>query len=267
MLANVVREKGPLRLTGVRNFRDLGGLSAHDGRRVRPGLLMRSGHLGSATDTDLRRLAGLGLRTVVDFRVDGDLAADGLGRVPPGAARISLPLPDRAARSTELRDMVARRDRVGLEKLLGNGGARAFARRGVERLATDPEATRCFARFLELVAGDGRRPLLFHCSAGKDRAGWAATVVLLALGARDDVIVDHYLASNAPHLVREMLESAEGMGFDPELVRPLVVVDAEYLRTGLDALESHWGGRQRYLERGLGFGSEQERALRESLLE
>ena len=71
-------------LTGVRNFRDVGGLPTVDGRRVRHGVLFRSGHLAHATDEDAAFLASLGLHTVFDFRNAADQKLEGPDVELPG---------------------------------------------------------------------------------------------------------------------------------------------------------------------------------------
>ena len=64
-------------LAGVRNFRDVGGLPTVDGRRVRHGVLFRSGHLAHATPEDAAFLDSLGLHTIFDFRNAADQKLEG----------------------------------------------------------------------------------------------------------------------------------------------------------------------------------------------
>ena len=71
-------------MDGVTNFRGIGGLSTLDGRSTAGGLLWRSGHLAGTSEVDRDRLEALGIRTVVDLRTEGDIAADGTDAVPAG---------------------------------------------------------------------------------------------------------------------------------------------------------------------------------------
>ena len=84
-------------LTGVRNFRDVGGLPTTDGRRVRDGVLFRSGHLAHASEQDAEFLASLGLHTVFDFRNRDDIALEGPDTDLPGTRNLNLPLSDPAS--------------------------------------------------------------------------------------------------------------------------------------------------------------------------
>lgn len=83
-------------LAGVRNFRDVGGLPTVDGRRVKQGVLFRSGHLAHATDEDAAFLSSLGLHTIFDFRNAADQRLEGPDVTLPGVRNVNLPLTDPA---------------------------------------------------------------------------------------------------------------------------------------------------------------------------
>jgi protein-tyrosine phosphatase len=232
----------------ISNFRDVGGCAARGGRRVRTGVLFRSGHLGGASDEDLARLAGLGIRTVIDFR--GPQDEDGDGRLPPGALRVRLPMSDPAAAS-EIRDLLYRTDAAGLERVLGGGGAERMMCRAAAGLVTDRRAE--FGALLRGLATEHRLPALMHCSAGKDRTGWAASLVLLVLGASEDDVIEHYLLSNLHRREEnERMLASPRDGLDPEWIRPFLEVRVEYARAALDAVATHFGSFEAYVETGLG---------------
>src|SRR5262245_24575992 len=123
----------------ISNFRDVGGCVTRDGRRVRRGLLFRSGHLGHADEGDLAQLASLGIRTVIDFRGPQDEEGDGSGRLPQGARLVRLPMSDPAAGS-EIRDLLYRADSEGLGRILGGGGAERMMRTAAAGLVTERRA-------------------------------------------------------------------------------------------------------------------------------
>jgi protein-tyrosine phosphatase len=253
-------------LSGVSNFRDIGGLPVPGGS-VRRRCILRSAHLGEATEADVAMLAALGLRTIVDFRTAADRAVEPPDRVPPGTEHVWLPMPDPGGRAAELRDLLGRRDLAGLETAFGNGQALAFSLEGVVKMATDEAQTECYRAFVDLVVDPGRWPLLFHCSAGKDRAGWAATIVLMALGADDTTLVAHYVESNVHRRPDDRVAHYAQFGVRDEWIRPLVSVHEDYLRAGLAAVERHWGGRDAYLRDGLGLDVERLDALRAALVQ
>jgi protein-tyrosine phosphatase len=155
--------------------------------------------------------------------------------------------------------------RLGLERILGDGGAERLMMRSAANLVTKRKAP--YARFLAELAHPEALPALFHCSAGKDRAGWAATVVLLALGVDEAQVVEQYLLSNRDlESNRARLSSAQTADLG-DLMRPLLEVRIEYLQSSLDALQGEWGNFDAYLHEGLGISRAQRAQLAENLLE
>ncbi|MFJ8213013.1 tyrosine-protein phosphatase [Streptomyces sp. NPDC096033] len=254
-------------MTGVRNFRDVGGLPAADGRRVRPGRLFRSGHLAHATETDAEFLASLGLHTVFDFRNAADQALEGPDVALPGVRNVNIPLSD-PADGGEFWRMVRE---GGLDQLRGLlGGGRAAARMAQSYRVMIRDRTAEHGRVVRALAEDSV-PALLHCAAGKDRAGLAIAVTLLALGVDREAVVADYLESNAPHnryRVRRDSEAPEARSPEVmELLAPLFDARAEYLLAAYETIDGHWGGVDRYLAAGLGLTPATLERLRERLLD
>ena len=107
---------------------------------------------------------------------------------------------------------------------------------------------------MRTVLDPTRTPVLFHCTAGKDRTGWAATILLLAAGVDEAGALDEFLAVNPA--VREtfapLLQQLAAAGGDPELLRPMLEVRAEYLQAALDTMRERFGSFDGYLRDGLG---------------
>lgn len=240
-------------LSGVLNFREMGGLRAADGT-VRHGQLLRSGHLATATDDDVAALGSLGLHSIVDFRQDVDRRGDGgHDRVPEGVELIELPVADPAGVGKEIREVLMSGDAERISARYGNGRAAQEALDNAVGLAVEPDAHATFGAFLaHVVASDG--PVLWHCSAGKDRAGWAATVLGMALGVDDDQLVEHYLLSNIHRPVEGRLDHYRSLGVDVEIMIPFLRVDESYLRASLAAVDEGWPSREAYLSEALGVG-------------
>lgn len=249
----------------ISNFRDVGGCPTRDGRRVRAGRLFRSGHLGGASDEDLERLRELGIRTVIDFRGAQDEDADGPARLPRGARRVRIPMSDPAS-APDIRDLLYRSDAAGLERILGGGGAERMMCQAAAGLVTE----RCaeFGSLLRALAELHPLPALMHCSAGKDRTGWAASLVLLVLGVDEDDVIEHYLLSNEHRREEnEQLLANPRAGMDPEWIRPFLEVRAEYLRAALAAAAERFGSFDRYVEVGLGVDDATLARLRAELID
>ncbi|MDT0306567.1 tyrosine-protein phosphatase [Streptomyces sp. DSM 44917] len=256
-------------LASIRNYRDLGGLPTADGRRVRPGLLHRSGHLARATADDRAFLDGLGLHTVFDFRNSADQALEGQDVALAGVRNLNIPLNDPAEGAafwTLVRDGSLARLRAELTERRAAGRMRGSYRTMILHRTAE------HGRVLRELA-EGSLPALLHCSAGKDRAGLTVAVILLALGAEEEVIAEDYLLSSAPHrrYVIRRGERAEGAGSPLpgdilELLDPLFDARAEYLQAALDQIAETWGTTERYLTEGLGFGPADRERLRTALL-
>jgi protein-tyrosine phosphatase len=163
----------------VFNVRDLGGIRAADGRSVRSGLVFRADGVNRLDGDDLEVAKALGLRTVVDLRTHGEV--EHRGRFPAEHISVQwhhLPV---------LEQMWSERD------LQATDGAAAFLRdRYLDMLE---EGGASIARTIELVADE--TPVLFHCSAGKDRTGVVAAMVLGLLDVAPEDIADDYHLSAA----------------------------------------------------------------------
>jgi protein-tyrosine phosphatase len=257
-------------LTGVRNFRDVGGLPTVDGRRVRPGVLFRSGHLAHATAEDTVFLEELGLHTVFDFRNGDDIALEGPDAELAGTRNLNIPLND-PAEGADFWHTVRDGDVASLRAMLG--GDKAAARMSASYRKLILARTAEHARMLALLTEpeDPAVPALLHCAAGKDRAGTSIAIILLALGVERSAIEADYLESNAEHRRYKVVrgDGSSGIAIDPEireLLLPLFEARVEYLRTAFDTIEERWGSVDRYLAEGLGLTPERRERLRDRLL-
>ncbi|WP_405905552.1 MULTISPECIES: tyrosine-protein phosphatase [unclassified Streptomyces] len=254
-------------LAAVRNFRDVGGLPTVDGRRVRYGVLFRSGHLAHATDEDAAFLASLGLHTVFDFRNASDQKLEGPDVELPGVRNVNLPLTD-PADGAEFWKMVRDGDLDQLRALLADG-------KGANRMINSYRAivkqrTAEHSQVLHSLAEDSV-PALMHCAAGKDRAGLSIAITLLAVGVEREAIVADYLESNAAHRRYKVhRSSASASAYSPEvmeLLSPLFDARGEYLTAAFETIEETWGGVDAYLEQALRITPELRDRLRERLLD
>ncbi|OEU99489.1 protein tyrosine phosphatase [Streptomyces qinglanensis] len=254
-------------LTGVRNFRDVGGLPTADGRRVRSGVLFRSGHLAHATPEDATALGALALHTVFDFRNSADRALDGPDIELPGVRNVNLPLSD-PADGADFWRLVRDGELDQLQAILGDGLA---ARRMTDSYRTMiRERTAEHSRILHALAEDSL-PVLMHCAAGKDRAGLSIAITLLALGVERDAVEEDYLQSNHPHRRYRIHRSGKSRaGMSPEvmeLLAPLFEARAGYLHAAFAAIDETWGGVDAYLAEGLRLSEPTRTRLRSRLLE
>ncbi|MFI2436262.1 tyrosine-protein phosphatase [Streptomyces sp. NPDC018693] len=254
-------------LAGVRNFRDVGGLPTEDGRRVRHGVLFRSGHLAHATEEDTAFLSGLGLHTVFDFRNAADQKLEGPDVELPGVRNVNLPLSD-PADGAEFWKMIREGGIDQLREILGDG--KAADRMVLSYRTIIKERTSEHSHVLHALAEDSV-PALMHCAAGKDRAGLSVAVTLLALRVEREAILADYLESNAKHRRYKVHRNgSDASAYSPEvmeLLSPVFDARAEYLTAAFETIDETWGGVDAYLERGLGVTDATRELLRERLLD
>lgn len=236
-------------LDGVSNLRDIGGYLTVDGRRVRRGMVFRSAALAKLTEADRAVVARLGIRTICDFR----------GRAEAAQAPTRLdgpqivPLPIEPTVGAGLRDILHTHEITGeaVTDVLG----RAYAAYALS------SAAQYSALFSLLV--DGQTPLLFHCSAGKDRTGFGAAMLLTALGVGWDEVVRDFEATNR-FWRRDTVSMPE---LPPGLAEALLRADPALLAHAFDAARRAHGSIDDYLEQALGLDQQRREALRQNMLE
>ncbi len=256
-----------LPLDGALNVRDIGGYRSAFGSEVASGQLFRADSLSQLTPPDLDRIASLGLRAVIDFRTSGELLLNGSDRLPPGVEAISLPVSggDLGA----IYDVIASGDPERQQEALGHGRGADFMVGMNRGFVSDARQRQQFGAALRMIAA-GRTPLLYHCTGGKDRAGWMTAIILTTLGVPREAVTRDYMLSNTYHRagyakLRSDLVKA-GMVRDPELLRPVLEQSPAYLDAAFDEAERLFETFGEFLERGLGVGEAAQRDLRAALL-
>jgi len=223
-------------LEGAANLRDLGGYVGAEGRRVRFGRLYRSASPAALSAADHARIQALGIRTICDFR--GRRERERALYDEALAAKIhAIPIEPKVGGS--VREIMATREATGEDVF-------ELLRRAYRAYVTD--CAPVYARFLSVLLDPEAPPVLFHCTAGKDRTGFAAALVLGLLGVDFTEIRADYLASNrlwAPDAaMRAAVPGAAG--------EVLFAVHAELLEEAFGLIGERWGSLEAYAEAMLG---------------
>lgn len=245
-----------VRLASADNFRDVAGPGAGyptaTGGVVRRGVLFRANEL-RLTHEDAASIAALGVTTVLDLRSQHEIDQHPDFEIPGTTWThvdvLGIPM-------EEMANLPSREAAVAMMERVYRG-------------FVEDEATRAaLGRVLTHLAGDGVH--LFHCSAGKDRTGWTAALLLHLAGVADDVIEDDYLLTNAyaeSSRAGVLAQIVEHLGEDKAAVyEPVLVADAAYLRTSYACVEQRYGDRATYLRDGLGLSEDVLATLRLKLL-
>lgn len=262
-----------LGLVGAPNARDLGGLVTDDARRVRAGLLFRASALGRLVDADVDRLRGLALRTVIDFRDVSEVALAPADRLPDPTPRVAaLPVYDpRHPVFTYVSAVLLGQDHgEDYQALAEEGTPGAMA--AIYRWFVHGEPARTsFAQAVRLLADPARLPALVHCTAGKDRTGWLAAIVLTILGVDRATIEADYLATNdaAAGVNAAVLDAMRQQRpeLDEAAIRPVLAADRAYLAAAYAEVERLYDTFDAYLRHGLGLDDDVLDAMRANLLE
>jgi protein-tyrosine phosphatase len=222
------------------NARELGGYPAARGKQVKWGVFFRSADLACLIPADRLLLEKAGIKSVVDFRND--------------AERQSAPDSEIGTVTKTLRLAIDAANMIDLSRV-GEDAAGAVLMEGLNCTMVD-QARPQYAAFFRLISESGNTPVLFHCSAGKDRTGLAAALVLSALGAPRETVIADYVLSHTylEGRYRELIQTT------PYLA-PLLTVKPSYLEAALDHIDETYGSMEIYLEKELGADLERLREL------
>jgi protein tyrosine/serine phosphatase len=256
-------EDRTLPLEGVENFRDYGGYAVPGGLRVVRGRLWRSAHHGAATDDDLARIAGLGLTAVVDLRRPTERANQPSRRPDGFAGRVI---------DCDAGDQAEPPHVAFLRKTdLSAESARAFFLDYYRKAPFEPRHLELFGRYFEAL--DMGRPVLIHCTAGKDRTGLLAALTHHLLGVDEaDLLADFELTNRAARIetrlpqVTEALTESLGRRPSETAVRAFLGVERTYLAEAFGAIRREAGSVEAYLA-GLGLDGARVEHLRRTWLE
>ena len=257
------------------NARDLGGMTGHEGRQVRSGMLLRTAHLHDATDEDIRRLQNeYHLHRIFDFRSLGE--AEFLpDREVPDATHHLLPTIDLSAeRLTE--QPIPQEAFLDLERHIVNYSfypeVQAMAADMYPSLIRSEYSQLQYATFLRLIVETPNGAVLWHCFQGKDRTGWGAAFILSALGVDRDAIIADFDRSNDAY--RELVARlnndilARGGGeAEMDVVQAFMGVSTKNFRLTLDLIDREFDGMMSYLHNQLLLSTEDIQLLRKRYLE
>ena len=246
-----------LPISGAANFRDLGGYATRDGHALRWGVLYRSDALAELSDQDLAYLERLSLHRVVDFRSESEREREP-DRLPAGPTVVWQPIAGQGLDPRALKDRLLAGE-VSAEQ------AAAFLIEGNRAFVNEFRGV--YARFLHDLADPANLPTLFHCTAGKDRTGFAAALVLLALDVPRETAMHDYLLTNTythakTHRTLQVIRFASLFRANPDDLQ----ARESYLNAAFAAIDAQPGGSEAYL-RSLGVDDALRERLRANLLE
>ena len=261
---NLREDYRKLPFTGAHNFRDLGGYKTEDGRTVKWGKIYRSDNLHSLTDEDLKYMKRLNIKSVVDFRSVEERENEP-DRLNPDMTQVLLPI---KFQPKELDDDSVK----NLMKDLTFGDLDSSNLLRDFNIVIVEEFTDEYKNFFRHIIENNAEPLVFHCTAGKDRAGFASAMILTILGVPREKVIEDYLLTNTyvkDHVDDKMLEIELKTFFraDTDNLRKINLVEERYIQAAFDTIDSKWGGMDRYISEALNLNEEDILKLKDFYLE
>ena len=253
-------------LRGAPNARDLGGLPTVDGRKVRAGVLLRSGELAGITDADAHTLSQYPLRTVIDFRTDLEREQKP-DRVLAGVRYIHCPIVQQTATGLTREEHADPYAAVVAHAKTMAGEERAFMCAMYRSLVTHDYSIAHYRQFFAHLLAQTDGALLYHCSAGKDRVGVGTMLLLTALGVDWPVIVENYLITNermaaTTDCLLTAVKDYDLTEAERDVIRTFDSADAEFLTAARDAAAQRCGSMDAFLSQALGVGAAERAARR-----
>jgi len=253
LFCNEIPYERVIDLQGTSNTRDIGGYVTGDGHVLRWRQILRSDRLSKLTPEDFRKLEDIGVKTVIDLRTDREQRREPtvwLGEHPPRI--LHFPIGDAHDEWFSAQRRLLKGNRFTEEQALRHmvAGYQSFVETGEESLR----------HMMEVVLDPANWPMLIHCSAGKDRSGIAASLILEALGVDREAIMQDYLLTNevshtrqkAALLARErtnLRSVGRGRtGPSAEAWFPIVGVEPEMLNAFYADIDEHFGSVDAYLD-------------------
>ena len=258
-----------LHLADAPNFRDVGGVRTASGQWIRMGILYRSGSLNNLTTTEDDEMTALGITHVVDLRTAAERAAT-IDKLAPGTDYV---VDDVLAGNPTLSNI------TGAATALISGSNKSSATVAqAEGILTglykalpvlDTAKTGYGQLFTSAATLPAGQALVFHCTAGKDRTGWATAALELELGVPMSTVDADYLESNRYVLpeYKPVVANYVAQGGKAKVIDAVLGVQPRYLDTSLKVMDSVYGSVDGYFSKGLGLSPATVTALRHELLE
>jgi protein-tyrosine phosphatase len=221
-----------LPMAGGYNIRDLGGYRGADGKRIIWGTFFRADDMAHLNDEDVAYLGSIPIITVLDFRTQKEVEA-APDKLPSTVKQVvHRPLaPGKVAPSEIQHGKFGAYDDID-----------AFMHVVYYELVSDVGINAVYREFFRLIQNENDLPILFHCTAGKDRTGMATAFLLFALGVDRDTIIRDYMDSNTYLAGKYTILTKD----NPQLA-VLYSVKPDYLLTGIETMEKAHGTVENYL--------------------
>ena len=254
-----------LKFEGIVNFRDIGGYKTEDNRRVKWGQLYRSGTFAHSSRADLKVLEKLNLVTLIDFRSSVEKEEEpNLLPDPTGFRVVEIPTLDDGNKAM-VGEVMQRVESGNFDGFDPNYFMLEANRQFADKFTPQ------FREFIRTVADAEGKPVVWHCSAGKDRTGFATAILLRVLGVPKVTIMADYMESKSHALVGRKNEIRLLRLFKgdeaADKITVMMGVEEAWLTAAFDEIDERWGSFDNYVTNGLQLSPNDIAKLKSTLLE
>lgn len=239
------------------NFRDLGGYPAFQGKQVKADHLFRSGEMADLSSKEIEYLRSLGLAWICDLRSEEEQKHKP-NPVIDGIVNMSNPAIGGAAAVQNVEQL--------LSAWKSSEPSGDPLQQVYKQFVTDAQSRQAFQRLIRSILESEGRPVLWHCTAGKDRTGFATAIVLLLLDVPFETIMSDYTKSalyrqEANRKLMEQIGQAVHDSAQLTFIQSLLGVKPEYLLASIEEMNRVYGSVDHYLLEGLGVTAEERKQL------
>lgn len=268
-----------LPVSGMNNFRDMGGYETADGRRVKWGVLYRSDHIYNADEQGVEYLKKLGIHTIVDYRSKDEVSKypnKDLGetvrtyRLDPEAHTAELSAQFTSSKADEDKNLV---NKIIEQKKKGHlVNQYDIVMEQYHNFVYGEKSRNAFGQMLKIAANPDAPALVQHCRGGKDRTGYGCALLLGTLGVTKDQLVEDYMLTYTNRLERNnvKMEIYKKYTDDPDVLNylySLIETRPEFIQTSIEAMEAKFGSIREYAESELGVTRQEIEQLKTLYLE
>lgn len=250
-------------LEGTDNTRDLGGYMTTCNKTVKKNLLFRSDRFDKITKEDQKKLIDLGIKRVIDFRsqTEKDKSPNNL---PSEIDIVEIEINSDKKVTDDLNTLLKEDTKENNEKI------KKFLIEANRDFIVDMADN--FKFFLKFIINN-ETPTCFHCSAGKDRTGFATFLIYTILGVPRDIILEDYLKSN--NYISETIEETKFKVADilnvphekADKLLPLLYVDISYITSAIEEAEKRYGTIENFIIKKLGITPGLQQKFKDYMLE
>lgn len=237
-----------IKITEISNFRDIGGLNTQDGKKIKWGKIYRSGNLSRLQKSEFVKFNSLQIKTVIDLRTEAEIE-EKHDHLPEKIDYFSIPIvSDQGDIMGQMKGKVLRGEITEAEsKMLME---EFYTKCVIENIPLLKEI------ILKIVTSE--TPILYHCSAGKDRTGIVTAILLSILNVDRETIINEYLLSNyyRSSKIKGTINKAKILKvIKPKLNTTVIfnfmAVDSDYINAVFEIIDQKYGGIENFISKEL----------------